>query len=173
MLTKVPVRSKVDPKFTWNAESVFKSEKAWKKEVTQILQELPTVKAYQGRLAEGPSVLLEALSCAHELLSRAQKAFMYAGFAYAVDTTNQEAAGRRGQAQGMYGQVISAISFLQPEILSLGKETLDQWLTENKDLAIYRQSFADLFRKQAHVRSAEVEELLGLVSDYLLVQLFR
>ena len=167
MLTKVPVRSKVDPKFTWNAESVFKSEKAWKKEVTQILQELPTVKAYQGRLAEGPSVLLEALSCAHELLSRAQKAFMYAGFAYAVDTTNQEAAGRRGQAQGMYGQVISAISFLQPEILSLGKETLDQWLTENKDLAIYRQSFADLFRKQAHVRSAEVEELLGLVSDPL------
>ncbi len=52
----------MDKKFTWNAESVFPSDKAWEKEVNQILQDIPGVKAYQGRLAEGPSVLLEALS---------------------------------------------------------------------------------------------------------------
>ncbi len=34
-------------------------------------------------------------------------------------------------------------------------------------MALYKHSFEDLFRKQAHVRSAEVEELLGLVSDPL------
>jgi oligoendopeptidase F len=60
--------------------------------------------------------------------SRAQIAFMYAGFSYAVDTTNQRAAGMRGRAQGMYGQVLSAVSFLQPEILAIGKETLDEWM---------------------------------------------
>ncbi len=72
-----------------------------------------------------------------------------------------------GSAQGMYGQVLSAVSFLQPEILAIGKETLDEWMDQDKELATYRQSFEDLFRKQAHVRSAEVEELLGLVSDPL------
>ena len=59
-----------------------------------------------------------------------QKAFMYAGFSYAVDTTNQHAAGMRGKAQGMYGQVLSAISFLQPEILAIGRERLDEWMSQ-------------------------------------------
>ena len=167
MTNKVLPRNKMDKKFTWNAESVFPSTVAWEKEVGKILEDISTVKVYQGRLTEGPSVLLEALQAAHALIARTQIAFMYAGFSYAVDTTDQHAAGMRGKAQGMYGQVLSAVSFLQPEILAIGKEKLDQWIAESSKLAAYQHSFNDLFRKQAHVRSVEVEELLGLVSDPL------
>ena len=92
---------------------------------------------------------------------------MYAGFSYAVDTTNQHAAGMRSKAQGVYGQVLSAVSFIQPEILAIGRETLNEWMNQNEKLALYRHSFDDLFRKQEHVRSAEVEEILGLVTDPL------
>ncbi len=167
MATSVPPRSKVNKKFTWNAESVFKSPAAWEKELKQIQDDIARIKPYQGRLAEGPSVLLEALGVAHDLLSRMSTAFMYASFAYAVDTTNQQAAAMRGRAQGVFGQVLSAVSFLQPEILALGKDTLAQWMNANEKLSTYRHSFDDIFRKQEHVRSAEVEELLGLVSDPL------
>ena len=167
MSNKVPLRRKLNKKFTWNAESVFPSNEAWEKDVQQIIEDLPTVKQFQGRLAENPSVLLDALAAAHQLISRAQTAFMYAGFSYAVDTTDQQAAGMRSKGQGMYGQVISAVSFLQPEILAIGRENLDEWIDHpsGKKLAMYQHYFDDLFRKQAHVRSAEVEELLGLVSD--------
>ena len=167
MANTVPPRSKVDKKFTWNAESVFKSDEAWEKEINQIIEDISRVKVFQGRLAEGPSVLLDALQAAYDLISRAQTSFMYAGFSYAVDATNQQAAGMRGKAQGMYGQVLSAVSFLQPEILAIGKEKLDQWIAQSSKLELYQHSFNDLFRKQEHVRSAEVEELLGLVSDPL------
>ena len=167
MANKVPLRSKVNKKYTWNAESVFKSPAAWEKELKQITEDIAKVKSYQGRLAESPSVLLEALAVAHDLVSRVQKTYMYAGFSYAVDTTNQQAAAMRGRAQGVYGQVLSAVSFLQPEILAIGKDSLEEWMNQNEKLATYQHSFEDLFRKQAHVRSAEVEELLGLVSDPL------
>ena len=167
MANTVPPRSKVKQKFTWNSESVFKSRRAWEKELDQISKDIAKIKPYQGRLAEGPSVLLEALDVANKLVSRMQIAAMYSGFSYAVDTTNQEAAGMNGRAQSVYGQVISAVSFLQPEILQIGKEKLEEWMSQNEKLVDYRQSFEDLFRKQAHVRSAEVEELLGLVSDPL------
>lgn len=59
-----------------------------------------------------------------KIVARAQIVFVYASFSYAVDTTDQHAAGMRGKAQGMYGQVLSAISFIQPEILQIGKEKL-------------------------------------------------
>jgi oligoendopeptidase F len=86
-----------------------------------------------------------------------------------VDTTDQHAAGMRSKSQGMYGQILSAVSFLQPEILAMGREKLDEWMSHpsGEKLALYKHSFDDLFRKQAHVRSAEVEELLGWVSDPL------
>lgn len=167
MPTKVPPRSKLDKKYTWNAESVFPSAEAWEKEVKQIIEEIPSVKQFQGRLAESPSVLFEALECIDELVLRAQKAVMYAAFSYAVDTTDQHAAGMRTKAQGMYGQVLSAIAFLQPGILKIGKKKLDTWMSEDSKLAVYRHHLEDIFRKQKHVRSAEVEEILGLVSDSL------
>ncbi|MGE5776102.1 MAG: M3 family metallopeptidase, partial [Chloroflexota bacterium] len=167
MPTKVPLRNKLDKKFTWNAESVFPSDEAWEQEVKQILADIPTVKQCQGHLAESPATLLEGLETIFQLISRTQKAFMYAGFAYAVDTTNQHAAGMRSKGQGMYGQVLSAVSFLQPEILGIDKDKLAEWMSADEKLAAYKHYFDDIFRKQAHVRSAEVEELLGLVSDPL------
>ena len=167
MPNTVPLRSKVNKKFTWNAESVFPTDAAWEKEIQQVIEDISTVKQFQGRLAENPSVLIEALEAAYQLISRAQTAFMYAGFSYAVDTTDQHAAGMRGKGQGMYGQVLSAVSFLQPEILEIGRDKLDEWMNQNPKLALYNHNFDDIFRKHAHVRSADVEELLGLVSDPL------
>ncbi len=167
MPSVVPPRIKLDKKYTWNAESVFPSNEAWEKEINQIRQDISKVKQFQGRLAEGPTVLLDALRAAHELISCIQKAYMYAGFSYAVDTTDQHAAGMRGKAQGVYGQVLSAVSFIQPEILAIGRDKLDEWMRQSEMLAVYKHSFDDLFRKQAHVRSAEVEEILGLVTDPL------
>jgi len=164
---KVLPRNKIDKKSTWNAESVFPSVVEWEQELKKIIEDTAKIKQYQGRLAENPSVLLDAMNELTNIVSRAQVVFMYAGFSYAVDTTNQNAAGMRSKAQGMYGQVLSTISFIQPEILQLGKEKLDEWIQESAKLEVFKHSFEDLFRKQAHVRSAEVEEILGLVSDPL------
>jgi oligoendopeptidase F len=167
MAHKVLPRNRVNKKYTWNADSVFRSHKAWEKEVKQIIADIPTIKKFQGKLKEGPSVLLKALTAYEKLISRAQTAGMYATFLFNVDTTNQQSAGMRSKAMGMYGQVASAVSFLQPEILAIGKKKINKWVRENKKLKLYEHSFEDLFRKQAHVRSVEVEEILGLVSEPL------
>src|SRR5215831_1856822 len=104
MATKVLPRNKVDKKFTWNAESVFPSNEAWETELKSIIEDSEKIKRYKGRLAEGPGMLFDALNDIEKLVSRAQIALVYAGFSYSVDTTDQQAAGMRAKAQGMYGQ---------------------------------------------------------------------
>jgi oligoendopeptidase F len=84
---------------------------------------------------------------------------------HAVVATDQEAAGRYSKAQGMVGKVQAAVAFMDPELLEIGEEKLHQWVEEEPRLAIYKHYVEDLFRKQAHVRSPEVEELLGMLSD--------
>ncbi len=128
---------------------------------------IDSVSKYRGRLSEGPATLLEALSASEQLIVRAQRVFMYAGFAYAVDTADQAAAGMQGQSGGMFGQVAAAAAFMAPELISIGRPRLDEWMKQEPKLAAYAHKFDDLFRKQKHVRSEEVEELLGLLVDPL------
>ena len=160
-----PPRSKVEKSKTWNAESVFENPRAWESERQRLLSDLDSVKKFTGRLHEGPAVMLEALDARDQLLVRAQRVYMYAGFASAVDTTDQEAAGMQGKAASMLGQVAAALAFIAPELISVGRNQLDTWLAQDPKLAIYAHSLDDLFRRQAHVRSGEVEELLGMLAD--------
>jgi len=160
-----PPRSAIDKKYTWNAESVFPSLDAWEAEARSILESIPAVRQFQGRVKEGPATLLEAFKAVEELFTRAERLSMYAGFAYSVDTTNQEAAALAGKSQGVFGQVAAAISFMYPELIEVGEPTLRRWIAEEPGLAIYEQYLHDLFRQQAHIRSGEVEEILGMLAD--------
>lgn len=161
----IPAHSEIDPKYTWNAPSVFPSDAAWDAECTRVAQDLTGLRAYQGRLAEGPGVLAEAVTAIERLFRRVYKLYTYAGMAYAVDTTDQAAAKRNGRAQGLFGQMAAAAAFLDPELLALGEPVLRRWLVEDARLAYLDHYVDNLFRKQAHIRSAEVEELLGLLAD--------
>jgi oligoendopeptidase F len=162
-----PLRSKVEKKQTWNSESVFKNQKAWQQELDSILADLDSVKRFQGRLAEGPATLLEALTAYEKLLVRGERVYMFAGFAHAVNTGDQQAAGAVGKTASMFGQVAASVAFLSPEILSIGKSKLDEWMKQDAKLAVYRHSVDNLFRKQEHIRSGEVEEVLGMLADPL------
>ena len=167
MANKVLPRKNIDRKFKWNAESVFPSMDAWEKEAAKIVKDIAKARQYQGRLDESAAILLEAMNVSEQLILRAYKLYMYASFAYAVETTDMQAGGMLGKAQGIFGQVLSAVAYLQPETLAIGKDKLEEWVRQNAKLAVYRHNFGDLFRQQAHVRSAEVEEILGLASDPL------
>jgi len=160
-----PPRSKVEKKHTWNAESVFASAAAWEAELKSILTELKAIKEFEGRLGEGAAVLRQALDLRDQLYLRAQRVYMYASFAHAVDSTDQKAAGMQGRAASMFGQVSAALAFFAPELISVGHGRLREWMQQDQQLAVHAHNFDDLFRRQAHVRSGEVEELLGMLSD--------
>jgi oligoendopeptidase F len=82
-----------------------------------------------------------------------------------VDTGDQEATAMYGKASGIYGQVMAGIAFYNPELIAIGKEKLDQWLAAEPRLKILEQYIDYLFRRQQHVRSSEVEQIIGLTAD--------
>ncbi|MEA3334720.1 MAG: oligoendopeptidase F [Chloroflexota bacterium] len=162
---QVPERSEIDPQFTWNAASVFPSDEAWGKEYRTLSGDLDRIRGFQGRLGEGPSVLADALATFEELKNRIEKVVVYASIAQSVDSTDQTAAQRSSMARGLMGQGLAAGAFLDAELLAVGQSPIEAWMAEEPGLGVYAHYFNDLFRKKGHVRSAEVEELLGMVSD--------
>ncbi len=166
MGNSVPLRSEVDPKYTWNAPGVFESNDAWDAALQQLVEQLiPEFKAYQGRLGENPAMLAEVFEALNTLIQGSEKIVTYAFLMHAVDTGEQNAARMLSQAEGMFGQMLAAVAFVDPELLEFGEDTINSWIQQEPRLAPCAHYIHDLFRRQQHVRSAEVEELLGMVAE--------
>lgn len=162
----LPPRNAIAPEHTWNAPSVFPSPDAWAAELEAVAAALPGFQTrFKGYLAGGPALLADFFDTYSDLLGRAGKILVYAGMESAVDTSNQDAAAMDSRASALFSQVLAAGAFANPEILSIGQATLAGWMDREPHLRVYRQYFDDLFRRQAHVRSAEVEEILGMLAD--------
>ena len=162
---RTPPRGALPIERTWNAASVFPTVDDWEAEVEAIAAELLGLRALEGRLAEGADVTIEALARRDALDRRAGHVVVYAGISQAVETTDQDAVARNGRAWALLAEVAAAAAFIEPELLALGRDRMLAWSKSHDELHQYRHYLDDLFRRGEHVRSSEVEELLGLVSD--------
>ena len=158
-------REEIPERYKWNAPSVFPSWDVWEEEVAALSEDLSTLSSFQGHLNEGPETLVEALDTIESLARRVGKVYVYALMNQAVDVRDQDAALATGRARGLFGKFLAQQAFLDPELLAIGRETLTKWMTDEPHLAEIKHYVDNLFRQQAHVRTAEVEEVLGLVAD--------
>jgi len=130
MPTPLP-RSKVKKNQTWNAESVFATPDDFDIEVQNILDTLPEIKKFQGHLGESVDTFLEAFKAMDALEKRSMKVRVYGALSSAVDAIDDKAAAMNGKAMSALAQVGAAMSFVEPELLSMGEATLRQWIMIN------------------------------------------
>lgn len=164
MPTPLP-RSKVSKQQTWNSESVFASPDDFDKELNSILECLPEIKKYQGHLGDNVNTFLEAMTALDTLDQRSAKVRVYASMSSAVDANDEQGAAMNGKAMSALAQVGAAMAFVEPELLSIGKTKIRKWLNSDPQMELYGHFLNDLYRRQSHVRSAEVEELMGMLRD--------
>jgi oligoendopeptidase F len=163
----LPLRSEVEKRFKWNAESVFEDESGWEQTVDTILSQLPDLQEFKGHLGEGPDLLADWFDASERVHRLMAKVMVYSTMAYSCDVGDQDAAARADRARSVAAQLGAAASFAVPEMLALGIPRLRQWVASSPRLSHLGHYFDRLEKLQKRIRSAEVEELLTQVSDPL------
>ena len=163
--TILPPRSDVPIEETWNLEYIFDSAEDWDYAKDEVLSTLPSLEDFQGKLSQGPGVLGDYLELYEKTLRKASKVMLYGMLSMATDTTDQEAQARAGQGQGVYVRLNAATSFLNPELMSIGFDSLRDWIKEDPRLADLGHFIDELEREKAHVRSDEVEQVLAFSGE--------
>jgi len=159
-VNELPLRSEIEPAYQWDLSAIYPRDDAWRDAMRAFAEKLQEAARFRGHLGDSPAVLAEWLEQWQALRREFGRLFVYASSQQALDTTDQTAAANYGQAVSLYAQVMAAGAFAEPEMLTIGPERLLQWAEQEPRLAIYRHYFDALQRRQAHVRSPEVEELL-------------
>ncbi len=163
--TAIRKRSEIDKKYQWNAESVFAGWEAWEETASELEAMLPKIESFKGSLHESASTLANYLDMYDKGEGLISNLYFYAAMSVNVDSNDKKATAMEGKAGGLYARFGAAASFQNPELIAIGEATLKKWIAEEPRLSMYGQYVHDLFRQQKHVRSAEVEEILGLAGD--------
>lgn len=161
----LPTRSEVPVNKTWNLDSIFPSIDAWKEAKDEVTCKIKPLSEFKGRLSESPDILCDFLSLYEKTIRKALLVLVYGRLASSVDATDQEALAWAGQGQSVFVQLNAATSFLDPELMVIGFDTLRSWMKQDERLAYLGHFIDRLEHEKAHVRSDEVEQVLALADE--------
>ena len=168
MTETLPKRAEVDRQHTWDLESIFPSTEAWEAAFAKMEAQLPALAAFQGKLTQSPNRLLQWMQLNEQIGPDVGKLINYAFLQADQDTANQANAVLISRMYGLYARLRAATSFAEPELLAkLTPERLTAFIAKVPQLKTYKHYLDNLQRQKAHVRSAEVEQLLALAGEPL------
>jgi oligoendopeptidase F len=153
-----------DARDTWNLEDLYPSVEAWNEAKAALAARLPEVESCRGHLGDSAQRLLECSEMLSDMFKTFSRIASYAGMASDADTRDAENQQRRMEVQILGSKLSEQLSFISPEILEIGEETLNAYLEEVTDLQPYRQNIRDTLRQAEHVLDEDAEAMMAATS---------
>ena len=164
-MSSVPDRSDVAEEYTWDLSDLYADDEEWEAAFDAVEERLEELSAYEGRVTEDAETLQGVLELRESIMREVANVAAYARMRRDEDTTDQTYQALAARAQSLSADASSAASFIEPELQSVDRETIDGFVESNPDLAAYDHYFDDVLRMKPHTRSAEIEELLADLSE--------
>ncbi|MBC5792887.1 MAG: oligoendopeptidase F [Nanohaloarchaea archaeon] len=160
-------RNEVDGKYKWDVESIYNNTEEWEKDFEKVKEDIIKLNEFEGEICNSPESLIEFLELREDANRRLEKLSRYARMKYDEDTRVQDFQALKSRASSLGTRFSSATSFVVPEIQEAGREKIENFMGEEKQLAKYEQYFDDILRREKHTRSKEVENVLSSLGDVL------
>lgn len=162
---KVPTRAEVPVEHTWDLSLIYPDAAAWEQDLAATEERAKELAGFQGTLGDDPEQLLGALTLRDEVSKHLYALYVYASHRKDSNATDPVGQGLAERAGSFAARISAALAFIEPEILAIPEETLATWVRENSGLHLYAYELERLNKQRAHIRSAEVEEVIAEFSD--------
>jgi len=159
-------RSAIPDRFKWNLGHIFADWPAWQAAFEELDTKIGDYAALQGSLNKGAPQLLDVMKLSDDIGQLTYKVWYFASLKYDEDQRDNQVNARRQQVQILFAKASQASAWFNPELLQIPLPTVQGWMAENADLAVYRFAIEDLYRQQEHVLDEKGEHLLSLSSRF-------
>jgi oligoendopeptidase F len=154
-------RSQVPAEYKWNLSEIYPSVDAWKTAVNGLSSQIDKLPDYKGKLGSSAETLYDALKNYFGVVKT-----LYATSTYSNNLSNEDLGNSQNQA---LDQQINAVStkfgentaFMEPEILSIPKETIQKFFKEKPALEEFSMYIDNIQRLQAHTLTEPEEKILA------------
>ena len=145
----------------WDLSEMFPTDEVWSAEKERLEREVDGLSRYQGTLGESAAALrtaLDAISASDKELARL---YVYAFLKADEDRRVAEHQERRSVAASLLSEFGEATSFVSPELLGVGSETVERYIAEDPGLAKHAFNLRNILRQEPHTLSSEAEQIIA------------
>ncbi|WP_326717478.1 oligoendopeptidase F [Vagococcus jeotgali] len=164
---QLPNRSELNEATTWDLTLIFPSDEAFDEAFNQLSDELTHAASYQGTLNRGSKEFLEAIEYILSIYRQTEKLYVYSHLKNDQDTGNTTYQALYARASALAAKSSEAISWFDPEVLTLSNDTIKAYFEEEKGLEIYKHFIHQITDNREHTLSEKEEALLAGASEIL------
>jgi len=154
-------RAKIAESYKWNLADVYPDPPAWRARKEAMTAEIPSIRAFEGRLGQDAGTLADALELMSSLDKELSRLYVYASMVADEDSRLSEPQGMQQEMQNLYASFGAQAAFVEPELLRVGAGTIDRFLSTEPRLAPFSFLLRDVVRRAAHTLSDAEEKLLA------------
>lgn len=157
-------RSQLADDVKWNVEEMYATTDLWENDYEKVAKLAndgwKNLLQYKGRLNEGPSVLKNLLETMYGYSQKIEYIYTYAHLRHDEDTAHDAHKVIYNKGVSLYYNFGSAVSWVNPEILSLSDAKLKEYLNSN-ELKEYRTVLQKLIDQKQFVLPEAQEKLMA------------
>lgn len=157
-------REEIPQQYKWKMEDLYATDEAWEADFAKLQKGIEEMKQFEGTLGESAENLLKMQQKSDELNLLAENVYVYANQKMHEDTGNAFYQGLAARAQMLMVQLSESSSYIEPEILNIPEEKLEEML-KTEGLQKYETYYRRLLRRKEHILSKDMEELLAGVAE--------
>lgn len=151
----------------WDLTGLFASPDAWAAELAALRRDIESLDTEKGTLADGAEVLLTALDRHSAFRKRQNLLSTYASNTLNENLGNAVAQDWMGQVRALGQDAQVKMAYLGPELIALGEDTVERYLTEEPGLAKHAFAIRNRLRKAPHTLGPEGERVLSLSTQLI------
>ena len=145
---------------TWNMQDLYATEELFQEDAEKLACMTEEFSSMKGILGKGEQELQKALQLYEQMNEVFESLYVYAFQKYHEDTTNPKYQQMSGEMQIIATNLSQAVSWMEPELLSLPEKAF-----EGEKLEKYKRFILQIVRKKAHVLDDEKEALLARAGE--------
>lgn len=157
----IPERKDVPSSDKWNLSSLYNNDQEWEDDLKKIPTLTQKILSFKGRLSESAENLLSALKVLEEAELILETVYNYASLQHTSDESDSVGKDHEGRAAMAYTEFSTAVSFFDPELLSIPDEKINAWI-EEKDFADYKIYLQKSLHFKPYTLSEKEERILSL-----------
>ena len=158
---KIKQRSEIDPKYKWSIETMYNMDFVWDRDYCEVKDAAAELAEYKGRLDESAETLLEFLDKRSTAWRTLEHLYVFARMKRDEDNREPKYQALCEKAQKLAVLLSESLSFFAPEIMSIPKETLNQFVRDEMGLHTYVHMIKCILREKDHILTPEIESIMA------------
>ncbi len=151
-------RKDVADKYKWNLADIYPTVEAWQADVDMLNTEVEKLAEFKGKLGESSESLLKAMQTGNDLVKTLWQAWVYAGNLRNENLNISENQALMQQMRALGTKFGEVTAFMEPEILEIPKEKIDQFFNEQPELKNDFDMYIDNIQRLRDHTLTEAEE---------------